>query len=348
MALEGVARAVVGLDVGHSATKITFDVGARVGRFLYPSLAAPAIRIQNAEESRRVQKETVLVGDQEWFVGDTARIQSRDSLALGLNSEWISTPAHYALMARARSFLDEQGVGVPAERVYVLGLPVSEHARQKEALRRQACDVFGVSETQVFVLPQPMGGYYSWMLGREGTIQPGRRIHEESWCLIDIGYYSTDISTVVEGRWVERASGTCPGMRLAVERLREMLAAEQLELDTVDAERAYREKRFRNYGQELDLTEVVESANEVVLQRALDLANRLLGEHFKRSIHGVLLTGGGAAVAEPAFKERFPHTTLMVDQSGETYYNGPRFLVSEGYYRYGRSQEAIRLMQQKN
>ena len=48
---------VVGLDIGHSATKITLDTKFGVERVLYPSLATPAFKITYEAEAKRAERE---------------------------------------------------------------------------------------------------------------------------------------------------------------------------------------------------------------------------------------------------------------------------------------------------
>jgi hypothetical protein len=60
-----------------------------------------------------------------------------------------------------------------------------------------------------------------------------------------------------------------------------------------------------------------------------------------REFNGVLVAGGGAAAVLPALKQLWPHAQLAEDGAGGValdgeVLSGPRFLISEGYYRYGK------------
>ena len=146
---------VIGLDVGHSAVKMTYDAQGFVQRYMFPAIAAPAIQITNQEEAERAAKETVTVRNRDFFVGTTAAIQARGSVSAGLSREWLHSAEHMALIAHAKQVAYDDSFD---HLVVILGLPITEYAARRESLEKIAMDVFG-ENIQTRVLPQPMGTY---------------------------------------------------------------------------------------------------------------------------------------------------------------------------------------------
>lgn len=327
---------VIGLDIGHSAVKMTFDGPSSVSRQMFPSVAAPAITISNAEEAARAARETVTVRGREFFVGETAAIQARGSVAAGLTREWMESPEHMALMAQANRLASE-AVGDPAayNRVVVLGLPVVEFDTRRDQLKKLASEVFG-EKSQIRVMPQPMGTYQSLMLSRSGRPAQGHAMHMESWGVIDVGYYSTDIIVLSQGRWVEAASGGGPGIYVAAQALERLLGERGIEVDIFEAEKALRERRIKQYGKVTDVANEVERAIGVVTAQVIDNASQLMQAHAKH-LDGILVTGGGARMVIEQLRAKWPHADLADDPDAtDTRFKGHRFANSEGYYRFGR------------
>lgn len=325
---------VIGLDVGHSAVKMTFDNGGSVGRYMFPSVAAPAISISNSDEAERAARETVTVRGREYFVGDTAAIQARGKVAAGLTREWIQSHEHMALIAHAHQLATESADQYK-NRVVVLGLPVTEFDARRDPLKEIATEIFG-ADTQVRVMPQPMGTYQTIMLNRRGMPAPGRAMHEESWGVIDVGYYSTDIMVLVQGRWVEAGSGGGPGIYLAAQALERILADRGIEVDIFEAEEALRKNYLKQYGKRIGVVDEVNKALGTITSQVIDIANQLMQAHAKH-LDGILVTGGGGPLVLDQLRQKWPHAQLAEDN--EQYpakLRGHRFANSEGYYRFGR------------
>lgn len=332
---------VIGLDLGHSAVKMTFDgKGGAIERAIFPSLASPAIQIRNEAEARMAAEETVTVRGRPFFVGQTAALQGKASLSTGLTADWINSDEHSALLGMAKRIVDKQAA--VGRRMFVLGLPVQQFETHKEQLRKVAATHLG-EDAEIRVMPQPMGGYQAHMLNRSGVVQAGRSLADESWGVVDVGYYSTDFILIMGGRWIEAASGGCGGVRMAAEHLQRLLDAQGIQRDLVDAEKALREGFIRNYGERVDLQKEVREAAEVVASKVGDMAAQLMAPYV-HSLDGVLVTGGGANMVLPSLRDRWPHTRLIDDAHSQPTLSGSRFLVSEGYYRWGRNASLLRMV----
>jgi len=335
----GMRDVVIGLDVGHSAGKITFDGRAGVDRSMFLSLAAPAVQIRNEAEARIAAQETVVVRGRPYFVGHTAALQGKAALSSGLSADWINSDEHAALLAMGKRIVDERAAD--GRRIFVLGLPVQQFDNHQVALRRVAQEHLG-EDAEIRIMPQPMGGYQAHMLNRNGIVQVGRSMGNESWAIIDVGYYSTDFILIMGGRWVEAASGGCGGVRMAAEHLQRLMEARGIQRDLVDTEKALRERFVRHYGERIDISREVIEAADLVATKVGDMAAQLMSTYVQ-SLDGVLVTGGGADMVLPSLQQRWPHARAIHDDHSNPVMSGSRFLVSEGYYRFGRSTAILRM-----
>lgn len=328
---------VVGLDVGHSALKLTFDGEKKICRALVPSTVCPARAISSELEAERARQETVQVRGREFFVGETALIQGRGEIQSGLSDEWIATDDHAALLAHGRNLIDR--TGADGRRLYVLGLPIRQYrTAEKAQLRDAAMQSLNLSDhNDLAIIPQPMGGYYAQMFDRHGFPAKGRDITQESWAVIDVGFYTSDIILLLKGHWVERSCGSSTGMGEAAEALRTLVKNELgMDIQLPAAESALRVGELRRRGKSTDVSGLVRQAAETVAANVADAAQRLLGQYID-DLDGVLVIGGGANLVFEPLRTRWEHAHILEDRHAEPDLRGPRFSVSEGYYRYGRN-----------
>lgn len=336
---------VVGLDVGHSAVKLVFEVGDGVARDMFASLACPAFAISNPLEAQRAQAETVSVGGRDYFVGDTARIQAQAELASGLTDGWIESPEHAALVLQALRIVQQQGGQQP--RLWVVGLPVGQFARDRERLAQVMAELLPPGD-RIKVLQQPDAVYFGHIYGRDGMPRAGVSPEDESWAVVDIGYYTTDFVLYEQGRYVESASGRYAGVRDIVEAVRRALSAQGIERSLVDIERSLVRRQLMHRGTSIDISPLVQDAVAQLFGRLLDESARLMGRRID-AIDGILVAGGSAALLAEEMRKVWPHARLAQDEHYEDERGrllcGPRFAIAEGYYRYGKSSLALESLQ---
>lgn len=311
----------IGLDVGHSAVKMAFELGGKVQHVLFRSMAIPAFQISDHDTAVEAARETVRVGDRDYFFGETAWTQSGGLGVTGLNQDWIDTTEHKALIAGALKLLDD--AGVPAQRLLVMGLPSATYGQQAQKLKEI---VASLTEAEIKVYPQPMGPYQGMLLDARGIPNPSLPSGQRSWGVVDMGRYSTDFMLMMNGKWVEKASGSCGGFRLAAEHLQKRLEVEGILADLGECEDALRERRITNFGKRLDIGSLADEAIQRAVPEIIDTATRLM-EPFVRKLDGVLVAGGPAEILYPAIKAKWPHAVLAQQ---------PRLAVAEGFRRLGR------------
>jgi plasmid segregation protein ParM len=308
----------IGLDVGRSAVKLSYGDE----QVTFPTAAIPAVSLSVDGDSAK--GDTVRVGSNHYFVGDTAMIHSNGRVLEGLNDDWIATDEHSALLVagyqRAIKGLGRTDVNV------VLGLPSRLHAAQKERLREVAAATLLVGKENIHVLPQPLAAYFTRVFNRDGTPMEGAT-DDEKWFVIDIGFYTTDFGMVEKGIWSAAGQESMAGTYVAAGKLKRLIAAKHgIDVSTRVCEEILRTKSIRDQGKVLDLSDLVEEAVTDVARSIIDGAIQVFGTGPIRSAHGIFIAGGGSALMFEAIKAIWPHAVCA---------ENPRLAVSEGMRRYG-------------
>lgn len=345
-----------GVDIGHSAVKITVDTVKGVERVIFPSAVSTAIKIDVEAEAEMAKKETVEVDGKQFFVGDTARIQGGSGVNSGLMDDWVNTKHHEALVAQACKLINAVSNG---NKIYVAtGLPVGLFDSQKISIREQFARHLP-PETDITVVPQPMAGFYHAVLLRNGGINPehDQGIVASSYAVVDVGYYTTDFALLVEGRWVQTGAASAPGVRLAVDVFIDELKKNGIDCDLVTAERVISGgmmKRAKRPDQQYIVAASIEKAFSTLADKVYDEMLRLFGAQAS-NIDYLYVIGGAAYRLLPKIRSKFdiaempadrhiqPEGSLLLDMvtGRNQLVSGARFIVCEGYYRRARNNVAI-------
>jgi plasmid segregation protein ParM len=326
----------IGLDIGHSAVKVAYSSRTGEGKpetIIFPSVVMPSVVISDDAEARRAAADTVVVDGQSFFFGETASVQGGRTIENIVAEDWITSKEHAALLAGALKKLKERGVFEPASMI-VMGLPTSLYSRQRDDLRRIVSEMVGPGK-EVKIIPQPLGAYQYNMLDENGCQAANRSFSNESWGVVEVGYFSTDFmamkGTGNQSRWFQGASGICSGIRVAAERLVRLIA-EEVEVGgkkgvTVglrEAEAALQTGYIKYFGK-VDVTAQVEKAADVIAQEVIRAATRYM-ENEAAGLDGIVLAGGGAPLVKASLASKWPHVIMTPN---------PRFSVVEGFRRFG-------------
>lgn len=332
---------VVGLDVGHSAVKMTFDVtkGEPPRRHIIPTVVAPGFDIVNSTEASRAEAETVTVDGKHYFVGATALIQAGAETHAGLSEDWITKPQHRALVAAARKCVERASGQPDVRRTWVVGLPCGIYDRDREVLRETVQQIVPKND-RVVVMQQPDAVYLQKFFGRDGLPITASNPSSESWAVVDVGHFTTDFVAYVSGRYWDQASGRVGGLFNVVKRVQDDLKDQGVDLTAIKVEEGIRTGEVVYFGERVPVGRVARPHLEAFASEIAQEAERLIGSRV-REFNGVLVAGGGAAAVLPALKQLWPHAQLAEDGAGGVsldgeVLSGPRFLISEGYYRYGK------------
>jgi hypothetical protein len=265
-----------GIDIGRSSVKI---VGPDGPLLLLPSAVAPAIPIDDPAEAARAAKDTVEVRGAPWFFGQTAVVQA--NAEPGLSPGFQHSIEYEVLVAGACTRVaSSRAVSV------VAGLPSEASAADRELV----VDIFKdylPAGSKISVVHQPAGVFFD-EARRDPSIAQGNAI------IVDVGRYSTDLAAVREGRPVQTAWQSLPGVRFAVDRLRESLrgvvqgspAFARLELALLTGEISYN-------AQKTDVAGEVAAARDALSAEVNRGVQALLAQ-LRGEVDVIVLAGGGA------------------------------------------------------
>jgi plasmid segregation protein ParM len=320
-------QSVAAFDIGHSTVKVS----ASGKKFMFPSVAIPALRISDKNESAVADREKVIHAGKPWFFGETALLQGGLNWATGLSDDWIDSPEHSVLFLGALKKLEQEQIEPPS--MVVMGLPVQAMKSEKSHADRLLASVSGLlPNAEIKIVPQPFGAFSNITLDANGRPVPERLIHLISWAVIDIGFYTTDFILMNRGHWIEMASDSCPGISMAAEHLMQRLANKNIKIDMADADAALRQRSLNYYGQPVDIQEDVAEAIAIASSKIIDTAERYFAPHASK-LNGVLVAGGGAQAVIDGLNAKWPHVMLAED---------PRMSVVEGMRRFGEAALFVR------
>lgn len=315
-------KTIIGLDIGHSAVKVVSVSAAGRREFMFPSVVIPAFSISDEAEAARAAEETVGIGQRRFFVGETALVQScGNPPSLGLTNDWIETPEHSALIAGAAKKLEKLGVDLRSSLI-VTGLPSALHAHQKDRMREVVRQQI---PAEVLVAPQPLGPLQTLLLTAAGTPSPAHDPLRERWAVVEIGHFTTDFLLFQSGRMIEKASGSCGGIRLAAEHMQRLLNERNIQIDPFEAEQALRDRHIKYFGKSLDVTEYAKQSIALIASEVMDTASRVL-DPVARKLDGILVAGGGAPVIFSELSLKWHHAKMVT---------APRMAIAEGFCRLG-------------
>lgn len=328
----GLKRTCIGFDIGRSAVKIVAVYGNHEHLELsFPSAFSPAIKITDDREAARAAAETVTIDGGLYFFGDTAVMQGRDDLIAGLSDDWVFTKQHAALLLGGMQKLTAAKVPDVERALVVVGLPARLYGHQKGDYAAAVSKL--VDRAEVKVVPQPLGPYYTMLLGKDGQQANDFSGDNDSWGIIEVGQYTTDYALVERGRTIENAFGSCDGMRVAAEQLQKLILAKHgFSMSLSEATEALANPKIKHYGKVIDVTKEVKLAVEPLAQTIMDKANQLFGERV-RKMDGIQIAGGGAPLVADILAEKWPNTSSAANS---------RFAVAEGFCRFALGLERFR------
>lgn len=303
--------ALVGLDVGYGNLKACGMVLGTdsVDVVKLPVGAAPldqAPKLLNNEPDLR-GGEAVTIQGLPWVAGTDPMILQ--GFTRQADRSYITSPEYLALYYAALARLGYDHVGI-----LVTGLPCDQYDGPDSKMIRQRLGErlkgeHRISPTRtvrvdrVFVMAQPMGTYAS-VFHDQATLDDGRTV-----LVIDVGFYSVDWVLMQGGSVRGGTAQTNPAatgriLELAARQISENHGGAQLSVNRLEAAFRSGQPQLRlgvhtvAYGQYID--QAAAGVSRQVMSSVL-ASVRDLGD----VIDSVILTGGGAALFEPAARASF-------------------------------------------
>jgi|GEM_PF-6730504 len=204
----------------------------------------------------------------------------------------------------------------------IVSVAVSDYTKEHVEPLKKRLSKFTVSGKEysfnkVYVLPQGYGIYRD--------VFPKKT--EAPTFVVDIGFNTIDVSFYVEGKPIKEYFVGLPGygtvrmIRNLLERVKEEIGEQITELELNEAVK--KGGRLKFYGNEYDISDLIEEEREFYAEEVIAEIESSLGEAWKRAEHRIVAGGGGYSIPEHFRKE----LNLIVPEAPE-YSNVRGFLTA--------------------
>ncbi|MNV04255.1 hypothetical protein D3C71_945460 [compost metagenome] len=234
-----------------------------------------------------------------------------------------------------------------AEFDIVTGLPVLEFKNEADALTNMILNngkpfVFDmhygnitvqkrISIGNAKIVSQGEGAFYDFVLDNNGDIIPTRaEIVQGTVMVVDVGYRTTDIVTMENGRYVEPLSDQFnKGVNTIHQEILRLIMEEfGIKKELRDLDEIVRKRSFMHNTKTYDIDHIVVKAaipfTEDIIENLHTISNDQLG-----AVNHIIFTGGGAEIIYP-FVER-----LLKNVVESSLMEDAEFCNATGYHKYG-------------
>lgn len=332
---------ILGEDLGFNQNKSV----SLSGSFIFPSLIGnpSAFELdQFSPPSNLIDDLIINIGAATYYVGNKALETDNSRLC----TQTDKTNSDNDKMA----FLATLGIHSMANKcndfVVVTGLPVED--LKKDGLKGQIIqNLKGTHEFKftrksipmkvnvhdVLVIPQSAGAYFDYILDDNGNpIEERISAIRGHIIIIDVGYKTTDIITMVNGKFESKMSCTIEkGMRDIHKELARLISREygrKFNLSEMDS--ICRNRSFRDKGLTHSISNLILKAEKPIAESIINEANALLGD--TRKADKVIGCGGTMNIISPYFEPFYKGYFRTLPNS--------EFGNASGYYKFGKMNES--------
>lgn len=291
----------MGIDIGYGFVKIT---DGQEG-YVFPSVvgegSAETLPRMGLMAPARTDDLRLAVDGRIYNVGNVAIRHSRLA-ARGLSATRVEGNSFKVLFLSALALFCNQPLnsfavvtGLPPGRMHL----VEELTRQVRGEHRvirftvQGPEEIVIRVDRISVVPQPLGTYWSQVLDARGKVREDSRLLQGAVGIIDIGFRTSDLVSVVDGEYVHEQSRTVPtGLVTAYDEIAAaLLAAHGVERETYGLDEAVIRGEVNIAGKRTDITALRDRAFE---QLATKLLVELRSTWQVSEFDMLLLSGGGS------------------------------------------------------
>ena len=338
---------LIGLDLGYGQVKISSGetniqfpsiVGNLVSQF---TKSAPISSFQELLDTLEI-----IINGQHYCIGHNAIVNTRNG-KISLKQNKIEDIQTKIKVMTALALLTPQNQSINSFEI-ISGLPILEWSNQKDLLYNMLMNdgkpfefimKYGnqsiakqITCTKCKILAQSEGSFYSWVLDSSGNIIPSRAEYANGLIsVVDIGYRTTDIIAMENGRYLQTLSDQInTGVsQIHQEILRLIMQNHNIKKELKDIDTIVRNKEFFYSTKTYNINDIIKQACEPfadnIIENLYTINNGELG-----NLHMVLLAGGGAELIFDYMKNKLQNVVRV-----EKVHNA-EFSNSQGYYKYGK------------
>ncbi|HYF92804.1 MAG TPA: ParM/StbA family protein [Symbiobacteriaceae bacterium] len=312
----------MGIDIGYGFVKIT---DGQEG-YVFPSVVGegngdPLPRM-GLQAPTRTDDLRVVVDGRVYNVGNLAIRHSRLA-ARGLSPTRIEGNYYKVLFLAALSLFCNQPLnsfavvtGLPPGRMHLLEELTRQVRGEHRVVRMtsQGPEEITIRVDRITVVPQPLGTYWSQVLEARGKVRDDSRLLQGSVGVVDIGFRTSDLVSVVDGEYVHEQSRTIPtGLVTAYEEIAAALLANYgVERETYALDEAVIQGELHVAGKRVDISALRDRAFE---QLATKLLVELQSSWQVSEFDVLLLSGGGSHFLARWLQPHLPQAVVPQDPS---------------------------------
>lgn len=318
-----------GIDLGRSAVKVVARQGQQKAGLMFPSAVVRAKQVVFDQLRAKAADDTVELGTETYWTGDTALMQNWTAEATGREDDWVAKPAHDVLIRSAMDRLARAGMKVDGPAFVTIGVPSRVFRERRDLVRVVHANTVAVlgKQAEVFVQPQPFGVIANYTLDEEGFNAPGKAMDRDSYVVVEVGQFTTDFAAVVKGQPVIDATASTDGLELVVNHIRSRLRDRDIEIGNLDMQTLMVERNLRIRGQSVDLGPFIEEGiHDVLMPKIMEAFRATFPPVLLQTADKVLVAGGGAPIVIEGlhrFKQA-EHAEMLSE---------PRMAVADGFAR---------------
>lgn len=341
---EPIENILVGIDLGYGQIKILSN--DKQYKFL-SAVGTPtsdfgrSINISNEEDL--LKSLSITYNNTKYYIGHNAIVNTRNG-RLSLRQNKSDMEENKIKFITAIALLTEENQN-EIEVSVVSGLPVLEFKNQKDKLFNMFNNKFNftmhygsktVNKTikvkDIRIISQGEGAFYDYILDDNGDIINERANKVNGTIMVvDLGYKTTDIVTLENGRYIELLSDQLnKGInQIHNECIKLIMNQLGIKKEVKEIDEAIRNKKLFHNTKFYDIESIINTASkpfaEDIVESLINLSNDQLG-----SMQNLLLTGGGAEILCPFIKRE------LYDIINISKIDNSEFSNASGYYKYGK------------
>lgn len=337
---------LLGIDLGYGQIKA---VNQNIKKKFVSAVGTP---VSNFGRSAAVNSEeelmsalTITMDNQTYYVGRNAITNARNGRLTLRQNKADDIHNKIKFLTSLALFMEEDQTY--AEFDIITGLPVLEYRNQKDQLESMMSNnerIFffdmhygpkvvskSIKVNNVKVISQGEGAFYDFILDNNGNIvEEQANSVSGTVMVVDIGYRTSDIVTMENGRYVEPLSDQLNrGVNtIHQEILRLIMEKFGIKKELKELDQYVRDGSFYHNTKSYDISEIIATAArpfaEDIVESLHTISNDQLG-----SVNHVIFTGGGAEII-------YPHVISLLSNIVETsIMHNSEFCNATGYHKYG-------------
>lgn len=343
---EIVPPTLIGSDLGYGQIK---TVSGDIKKKFLSAVGTPVSSFGRSaavtSETELLNSLTLTVDGQTYYVGHNAIINTRNGRLTLRQNKADDIHNKIKFLTSLALFMDEDQTY--AEFDIVTGLPVLEYRNQKDQLETMMSNngrVFffdmhygpkvvskSILVNTVKIISQGEGAFYDFILDKNGNIiEENANIVNGTVMVVDVGYRTSDIVTMENGRYVEPLSDQFnKGVNtIHQEILRLIMEKYGIKKELKDLDQFVRDGYFYHNTKTYDIKDIVATAAlpfaEDIVESLHTISNDQLG-----SVNHIIFTGGGSEII-------YPHIIPLLHGIVETsVMDNSEFCNATGYHKYG-------------